>query len=88
MLHKFIDPTFVVDISDEMDQKLELIKVYVSQFSSSSKNGVSTYINKPEFLKFIVTRAEFLGQQIGVKFAEGFYYPAVMKIDNITNFFS
>ncbi len=88
MLHKFVDPTFVVDISDEMDQKLELIKVYVSQFSSSSKNGVSTYINKPEFLKFIVTRAEFLGQQIGVKFAEGFYYPAVMKIDNITNFFS
>ncbi len=88
MLHKFVDPTFVVDISDEMDQKLESIKAYVSQFSSSSRVGVSTYINNPEFLKFIVTRAEFLGQQIGVKFAEGFYYPGVMKIDNIINFFS
>ena len=33
-LHNFIIPTFAVDISNEMDQKLESIKAYVSQFSS------------------------------------------------------
>jgi len=88
MLHNFVDPTFVVDISDEMDQKLESINAYVSQFSSSSKGSNSTYINKPEFLKSVVVRAEFLGQQIGVKFGEGFYYPGMLKIDNIIKFFT
>jgi bacillithiol biosynthesis deacetylase BshB1 len=88
LLHKFIIPTFAVDISNEMDQKLEAIKAYVSQFSSIAKDGISTHINRPEFLSSIITRSEFLGQQIGVKYAEGFYYPGLMKIDNILNFFS
>jgi bacillithiol biosynthesis deacetylase BshB1 len=87
-LHNFVDSTFVVDISDVMDKKMESIKAYDSQFSSISGNGVSTHINKPEFLNSIVTRAEFLGQQIGVKYAEGYYYPGTLKIDNIINFFS
>jgi bacillithiol biosynthesis deacetylase BshB1 len=88
MLHKFFDPTFVVDISNQMDQKLESINAYVSQFSSALKKETSTFINKPEFLKSIITRAEFLGLQIGVKYGEGFYYPGAMKIDNIITFFS
>jgi bacillithiol biosynthesis deacetylase BshB1 len=88
LLHNFIIPTFAVDISNEMDQKLEAIKAYVSQFSSIAKDGISTHINRPEFLSSIITRSEFLGQQIGVKYAEGFYYPGLIKIDNILNFFS
>jgi len=88
ILHNMIAPTFVVDISEEMEKKLESIKTYESQFSSLPRNGVSTYINNPAFLKSIITRDEYLGQQIGVTYAEGFYYPGVFKIDNIINFFS
>jgi len=88
ILHNNIDPTFVVDISDQMAQKLDSIKAYVSQFSSISGEGSPTYINKPEFLKSIITRAEFLGQRIGVSYAEGFYYPGMMKIDNLITYFS
>jgi bacillithiol biosynthesis deacetylase BshB1 len=88
ILHKRIEPTFVIDISDHMEQKLDSIKVYVSQFSSAAEKGSPTYINNPEFLKSIITRAEFLGQQIGVSYAEGFYYPGVMKIDNLITYFS
>ena len=88
MLHKYFDPTFVVDISKYMDQKLEAIRVYASQFSLEAKGTTNTYINKPEFLKTVVTRAEYLGQKIGVQYGEGFYYPEMMKIDNIISFFS
>ena len=88
MLHHSFNPTFVVDISDQMAKKLDSIKVYVSQFSSVSEKGSPTYINKPEFLKSIITRAEFLGQQVGVSYAEGFYYPEMMKIDNLITYFS
>jgi bacillithiol biosynthesis deacetylase BshB1 len=88
ILHHFVDPTFVVDISEQMDQKLESINAYESQFSSSTKKGIGTHINNPDFLNSIITRAKFLGDRIGVKYAEGFYYPGMMKIDNIINFFS
>jgi bacillithiol biosynthesis deacetylase BshB1 len=88
MLHNYFDPTFVVDISEQMDQKLESIKAYGSQFSSDTNESTPTYINKPDFLQSVITRAEFLGQKIGVKFAEGFYYREMIKIDNIINFFS
>ena len=87
-MHKFIEPTFVVDITDQMDQKLAAIKAYGSQFLLNSEKSTSTYINKPEFINSVVTRAEFLGQRIGVEYAEGFYYPHMMKIDNIIDFFS
>jgi bacillithiol biosynthesis deacetylase BshB1 len=88
MLHKYFDPTFVVDITDQMDQKLKSIHAYVTQFSLDSKDGQATYINNPQFLQSVITRSELLGQQIGVKYGEGFYYRDVMKIDNIINFFS
>jgi bacillithiol biosynthesis deacetylase BshB1 len=88
IMHQYIEPTFVVDISSQMDQKLNAIRAYNSQFFLDSQENASTYINKPEFLESVVTRAEFLGQKIGVKYAEGYYYPETMKIDNIINFFS
>jgi len=88
MLHNFFDPTFVVDITDQMDQKLKSIKAYRSQFSLNSKSSNATFINNPKFLQSVLIRSEFLGQQIGVKYAEGFYCRELMKIDNIIKFFS
>lgn len=88
LMHKYIEPTFAVDITNQMDQKLAAIKAYGSQFLLNSEKNTSTYINKPEFIDSVVTRAEFIGQKIGVKYAEGFYYPQMMKIDNIIDFFS
>jgi bacillithiol biosynthesis deacetylase BshB1 len=87
-MHQYIEPTFVVDISPQMEQKLNAIKAYGSQFFQDSHEKTSTYINKPGFLESVVTRAEFLGQKIGVKYAEGYIYPELMKIDNIIDFFS
>jgi bacillithiol biosynthesis deacetylase BshB1 len=87
-LHQYSDPTFIVDISDQMDQKLKAINVYVSQFSAKAEGTTETYINKPDFKKTIVNRAEFFGQQIGVTYGEGFYYPQMLKIDNIIDFFT
>ncbi len=88
LMHHYVEPTFVVDISSQMDQKLKAIRAYGSQFLFKTHENSSTYINKPEFLESVVTRAEFLGQKIGVKYAEGYYYPDMMKIDNIISFFS
>jgi bacillithiol biosynthesis deacetylase BshB1 len=88
MLHQPFTPSFIVDISEEMEFKMAAIRAYVSQFSDFSKGAQSTYINNANFLDTIQTRAEFFGQQIGSKFGEGYYYKGMLKINNILQFFS
>jgi bacillithiol biosynthesis deacetylase BshB1 len=88
MLHYEFQPSFVVDISDEMDKKTEAIMAYRSQFSQGDISQAATYINRPEFLHSLQTRAAWFGQQVGVKYAEPYYYPGRLKIDNILRFFA
>lgn len=88
MTHHFFQPSFIVDITDEMDTKIAAIGAYVSQFSNSAEGLESTYINQPEFIASIKTRSAFLGQKIGVKYGEGFLHMGSLKIDNIPQFFS
>ena len=88
MLHQTFDPTFVVDISGEIDIKTEAILAYASQFSQSAIGIQQTPINQTDFLESLTSRATCLGHQIGVKYGEGFYYKGMIKIDNIMDFFS
>jgi N-acetylglucosamine malate deacetylase 1 len=70
----YIEPDFVVDISDYWDKKVEAIKAYKTQFhiSEQSKEGVQTFISTPEFMNFLEGRAREYGQSIRVKYGEGF----------------
>lgn len=88
MMHHEFEPSFVVDISSVMGLKVDAIMAYQSQFSSEGDTETETYINRPEFLNSLQIRAAWFGQQCGVKFAEPFYYPGRLKIDNILQFFA
>jgi bacillithiol biosynthesis deacetylase BshB1 len=88
MLHHSFIPSFIVDISEEMRDKLTAIKSYSSQFLDTSNSQDQTFINRPAFIESIETRAAFLGQQIGAKYGEGYHYEGVFKINNIIQFFS
>jgi bacillithiol biosynthesis deacetylase BshB1 len=82
---QYLHPDFVIDISDVVEEKIEAIKCYKSQFYNKDyKSGEpQTYISSPQFLNNVISRAEELGKQIGVKSAEG-YISA--KIVGITGF--
>ena len=82
---QYLHPDFVIDISDVVEDKIEAIKCYKSQFYNKDyKSGEpQTYISSPQFLNNVISRAEELGKQIGVKSAEG-YISA--KIVGITGF--
>ena len=69
---KYLTPSFVIDISDVMDEKLASIKAYGTQFNSPSLNEPQTYISTPDFLESIIYRAKMMGKMIGVKYGEGF----------------
>jgi bacillithiol biosynthesis deacetylase BshB1 len=88
MLHYNFDPSFVVDISNEIDQKIEAITAYKSQFTLQDTQAHDTYINRPNFLDSLRNRAAFFGQMAGVSYAEAFYYEGSIKIDNILEHFA
>lgn len=69
---KYLQPNFVIDISKVMDQKLEAIKAYSTQFHNPDLNEPSTYISTPDFLESVVYRCKMFGKMIGVNYAEGF----------------
>ena len=70
---RYLKPDFVVDISEAMDQKLESVKAYKTQFFNPEQaGGPQTYISSPEFLEGVTARAAMFGKTVGVKYAEGF----------------
>ena len=83
---KYLSPDFVIDISDVMDQKLEAIKAFGTQFNSPSLNEPQTYISTPDFLDSIIYRSKMMGKMIGVKYGEGFISSKMIGFSNFDAF--
>lgn len=80
---QFIEPDFIVDISDFWEVKVASYMAYKSQMYDPQSKEPETYISKPEFLKLIEARAVELGHAIGVKYGEGYTlrrYPGVRNL--------
>lgn len=69
---RYLEPDFVIDISDVMDEKIESIKAYGTQFNSPGGDEPQTYISTPDFLESVIYRCKMMGKMIGVKYGEGF----------------
>jgi N-acetylglucosamine malate deacetylase 1 len=67
----FIEPDFIVDISNSFEAKINSIKCYNTQFYSNSADGVQTYISGKNFLDSIEARCKLLGKRIGKSYGEG-----------------
>ncbi|MCY7291999.1 MAG: bacillithiol biosynthesis deacetylase BshB1 [Ferruginibacter sp.] len=81
---RYLKPDFVIDISEEMEQKIESVKAYKTQFfNPDSQDGPQTYISSPEFLDSVIARAAMFGKMIGVKYAEGFLSKKMIGFKNI-----
>ncbi len=57
------DPTFVVDISDTFETKMQAIRAYKTQFHVEGKKSdePETFISSPEFIQFLEARAKSYG---------------------------
>lgn len=67
-----IHPDITVDISDYIEQKMEVIKVHSSQFYNPDSSETPTVISSPGFLEAVKARANEAGMQINVRYGEGF----------------
>ena len=65
-------PDFVVDIAPFIEQKIEALKAFSSQFFDPNSLEPKTPISGEEFFDFIKGRAVDFGRYAGYQYAEGF----------------
>ena len=83
---RFIEPTFLIDISEYFEKKLASVLCYKTQFMALDDSEPKTYISSPEFIEGIRGRAQLLGKRIGVKYAEGFISEKILGVKSIDAF--
>jgi len=79
---RFLQPDFVVDISDHIEKKLASVKAYATQFYNPDLQEPETYISSPQFLDSVKARAMMLGKRIGVAYAEGYISEKMIGINS------
>ena len=81
---RYIEPDFVIDVSEEMELRMKAVKAYKTQFYDPESNEPDTPISNPEFLDSIYAKAIIYGRLIRSKYAEGF---TVERAPGIRSFF-
>lgn len=84
---KFIEPDFIVDISESMEIKMQSVVAYGSQFfSKENESEPVTYISTDAYLNKVRNRAEQLGSRIGVAYGEGFISEFSIGVKDLDQF--
>lgn len=70
---RWMQPSFVVDISPFWEKKLELVRAYESQFFHRLGDpDPPTYLTRSSFFPHLEARAREMGHFIGAEYGEGF----------------
>jgi bacillithiol biosynthesis deacetylase BshB1 len=80
---RFLKPDFVVDVTPFVDQKIEAIKCFSSQFFDPNSTEPQTPISGEQFFDFIKGRMMQYGREIGVDYAEGFTAERYVGVEDI-----
>ena len=78
----FEKPTFVVDISDEFEQKLEAIRCFDSQFAGVTQAGEVHPTGEPLY-DALRHYAAYYGAMIRTRYGEPFFTTETMRVDDV-----
>ena len=78
----FQRPTFVVDISDEFEQKLAAIRCYASQFDHVTQGG-EVYPNGEPLYDVVRHYAAYYGTLIRTRYGEPYFTTEMMRADDV-----
>lgn len=80
-------PDFVIDISEQMERKIEAIKAFKTQFYDPNSSEPDTPISGEEFFQFIKGRWADFGRYIGAEYGEGFEVVRPIGVEQITDIY-
>ncbi|MEO9003740.1 MAG: bacillithiol biosynthesis deacetylase BshB1, partial [Ginsengibacter sp.] len=85
----YFTPSFLVDISEVIETKVDAIKAFKTQFFTSNSvndDEPQTYISTPGFLESVINRTKMFGRLIGVEHAEGFLSKKIIGVNSLDAF--
>ena len=88
MLPRDVKPSFLVDISQYFERKMQALRCFSSQLYNPKSRGPQTYLSVPEFLPALESLHRYYGTLIQSKYAEAFYCTEVISIDDPVAFFT
>ena len=77
-----VTPSFVVDITQYFDRRMESLLAYKSQYGPVEE-GAGLFPDEPEIRERLAAMARFYGNLIGVKYGEPFVVKETMRVDDV-----
>ncbi|MFA6151398.1 MAG: bacillithiol biosynthesis deacetylase BshB1 [Chitinophagaceae bacterium] len=81
-----LEPTFIVDITETFEEKMNAVTAYTSQFYQAGSDEPLTYIATQNFTEQIKYRDSLMGKKIGTAYGEGFIsvnIPGISSLDQL-----
>ena len=79
---RLVVPSFIIDVSDFVEAKMQAIRAHASQFYSPKSAEPETRISEKSFLQQIEDRMRYFGSLIGVEAGEPFYVREALNVDD------
>ncbi|HEY7682898.1 MAG TPA: bacillithiol biosynthesis deacetylase BshB1 [Gemmatimonadales bacterium] len=77
-----VKPSFVVDISDQFERKLQAIRCYASQFDGAKAAG-EIFPTGQDLYSLVETQNAHYGSLIRTRFGEPFFTPETLRVDDV-----
>jgi len=77
-----VAPSFIVDISEFLEQKTEAIRAHHSQFYNPDSNEPETRLTSKNFIEELENRSRYFGSLIGVAAGEPFFVREALNVED------
>lgn len=77
-----VAPSFIVDISDFLEEKMQAIAAHKSQFYDPNSTELETRLTNKNFLTELENRSRYYGSLIGVAAGEPFFVREALNVDD------
>jgi len=76
-------PSFVVDVTQYFERRMESLLAYGSQYGDATEGGATLFPDEAEIRERLSSTARFYGNLIGVKYGEPFVVKEIMRVDDV-----
>lgn len=81
---RFLQPDFVVDVTPFVDQKMQAIKAFESQFYNPQSKEPESPLTMENFFDFLKGRMADMGRYIQADYAEGYQFSRPVGVEDLS----